>query len=98
MNYYEIERFSLSKYRRFMFVDSLDCAAKSEFFKLRIRIKVKEVLAKPGEDYQFVICDVEKKNAGKFEQAMESLKNTMLILGHMDYEEKYKQMLGQVLS
>lgn len=48
----------------------------------RIRIMVKD-----GSSYCIVFCKVLKRDVARFEEALERLKDKMLLLGHKDYPD-----------
>ena len=85
-NFVEIRKWSISKSRRFMFIDAEQCYAASCFNNCRVNIKVKSVFAKPDSKYHVVICDVPKKDVQKFERAMDGLRSKMLLCGWTSYE------------
>lgn len=52
----------------------------------RIRImKFKGEMVKDGSAYCIVFCKVLKRDVARFEEALERLKDKMLLLGHKDY-------------
>lgn len=49
-------------------------------------------------DYAVIFCRIKKKDNNKFIKAMEELKNSMLIAGHLDYEKYCKNLFSNKLE
>ena len=95
-NYLETGRIMAGFFRRFVFVDDLNCSSVSLLYRNKVRIKPRKVAKNDDEKYQLVFCDVRKKDVPMFILAMEELRNKMLLIGNLDYEtccEKYMAML-----
>ena len=57
------------------------------FVQNKVRIKFKGECAKADSPYRIVFCKVRKRDVERFEEALEKLKNKMLLLGHRDYPD-----------
>lgn len=51
----------------------------------KIVMKFKEEMARIDSPYCIIFCKVLKRDAQKFEEALEKLKDKMLLLGYRDY-------------
>ena len=92
MNYIETRKLLPSRYRHFVFIDDRNCSANHVFLKHELNAKIRDVAICEQEKYQIVFCDVEKKDVLKFQKAMESLRDNMLILGNKDYDDWCENM------
>ena len=97
-NYMEVKKGIPSRYRRFIFLDSTDCAAEKAFFRCKVPVKVIETWCRNDQPYHFAVCDVLKKYVDRFKEAMEIHKDNMLILGHTDYQEACLNLFGELLT
>ena len=50
-------------------------------------MKFKGEFEKEGSPYRIIMCRVLKRDVGRFEEALEKLKDKMLILGYRDYDK-----------
>lgn len=55
------------------------------FVQNKITMKFKGEMVKDGSAYCIVFCKVLKRDVARFEEALERLKDKMLLLGHKDY-------------
>ena len=55
------------------------------FVQNKITMKFKGEMVKDGSSYCIVFCKVLKRDVARFEEALERLKDKMLLLGHKDY-------------
>ena len=83
-NYWKPDRLPLFSVP-YAYVDAAPLLAISLFQKKQIRPRFKHVLGKEDSPYKIVFCKVRKRDVAKFEEAMEELKNKMLLLGYRDY-------------
>lgn len=85
-NYYCIRKRSW-RYRYFFFLDVKKYFADNLFIRHQVRVFFMEELRKQGTDYMMIFCKVRKKDVGRFQEALEELKNKMLLMGYPDYPE-----------
>ena len=50
-------------------------------------MKFKGEFEKEGSPYRIIMCRVLKRDVGRFEEALEKLKDKMLIKGYRDYDK-----------
>ena len=50
-------------------------------------MKFKGEFEKEGSPYRIIMCRVLKRDVGRFEEALEKLKDKMLIMGYRDYDK-----------
>ena len=86
------------KFRHFVYLDSLDCHGAGIFQQYKLHVKPKETWSRDGENYQFVVCDVPKQEVDRFMEALEALKESMLIFGHRDYEEACVRLFTEIIE
>ena len=96
VNYIEVLKLLPSTYRRFIFLDSLDCSANAVFLRYRLSVKVKAIYLNESKNYQFVICDIKKYDILRFAKAMQDLRNNMYILGHKDYDFECRKLFSKI--
>ena len=100
-NFIEVSKKLPSRYRHFVFIDTKTCAAKKIFDRYHLPVKVKETWSKDigsYSKYHITVCDVPKKYALKFIEAMHILKDNVLILGYSDYEESCEKIFGDIFE
>jgi len=100
-NFIELDRYRLCPYRQFVFIDSRECSAVTVFNKRNLKVKVKETWTKNEGvflRYQFALCNVPKKNAASFIEAMRELKDNMPLLGYSDYIQVCEDLFGLLLE
>lgn len=71
----------------YAYVDHSSYQADRLFVQNKVRIKYKGEYAKAESPYRIVLCKVQKRDAERFEEALEKLKNKMLLLGYRDYPD-----------
>ena len=98
INYLELKKLLPSKYRHYVFIDDRKYSAGSLFAANNLKIKVKETWDREEIKYQFVICDVMKKDVPLFERVMQKLKDKMLLIGNTDYENCCEAMFKEILE
>ncbi len=85
-NFLRMRKFSL-RHEYYCFVDSDEYLADGLFVKNRVRVDFKREFAKAGDTYRLIYCRTRKKDRERFLDALEQLKNKMLLCGHSDYGE-----------
>lgn len=83
---------------KYAYIDTSEYLADSLFYKREITVKFKQELVKEGEEYRIIICEIKNKDTQKFEEALEELKNKMLLYKHNSYEEYCKSLIGLLTS
>lgn len=71
----------------YAYVDHSSYLADQLFVQNKITMKFKGEMVKDGSSYCIVFCKVLKKDVARFEEALERLKDKMLLLGHKDYPD-----------
>ena len=59
-------------------------------------MKFKGEFEKKGSPYRIIMCRVFKRDVGRFEEALEKLKDKMLILGYRDYDKVCADIAGLI--
>ncbi len=85
-NFLDIRKFSLRN-DYYCFVDTGEYLADGLFVRNRVRVDFKREFAKEGDTYRLIYCRARKKDRERFLDALEQLKNKMLLCGHTDYGE-----------
>ena len=86
-NYWKMSDFSLFAVP-YAYVDHSSYLADqllSEAKGMTKTMKFKGEMVKDGSSYCIVFCKVLKRDVARFEEALERLKDKMLLLGHKDY-------------
>lgn len=83
-NYWKMSDFSLFAVP-YAYVDHSSYLADQLFVQNKITMKFKGEMVKDGSAYCIVFCKVLKRDVARFEEALERLKDKMLLLGHKDY-------------
>ena len=91
-NYWKMSDFSLFAVP-YAYVDHSSYLADQLFVQNKITMKSKKAttmkfkgeMVKDGSAYCIVFCKVLKRDVARFEEALERLKDKMLLLGHKDY-------------
>lgn len=73
-------------------MDHSSYLADSLFSQKKIRLRFKEEFTREDSPYRMIVCRVHKRDVGKFEEAMEQLKDKMLLLGYKDYGETCRRI------
>ena len=82
----------------YTYLDVEEYVADSLFYKREIPVKFITEFVKDGEKYRFIICKVRRKYIPDFEKAMEELKVKMALVGHTDYEQSCKRIMGEMFG
>ncbi len=85
-NYVKISRFSLF-FRYYFIIDTSEYLADNIFVNYQVQVKFGGEFANEDTCYRFISCRISKKDEDKFLNALNELKNKMLLYGHNDYEE-----------
>ena len=83
-NYWRLNAFSLFTIP-YVYVDHNSYLADSLFVQRKIVMKFKEEMARTDSPYRIIFCKVSKRDVKKFEDALEKLKDKILLLGYQDY-------------
>ena len=90
-NYFKTGNWFRCKY---IYMDTEDYLADSLFYKREIPMRFKGTLSRKDDEYCIVYCSFPKKYETSFLEAMEELKNKMMLLGHLDYESYCEEVIG----
>lgn len=93
--YWHLEKFSL-RHVYFAYFDVPQYLADPLFVKREVMVWYDQKFKRPDKPYVMIICHVRKKDAQRFMEALEELKNSMVICGHLDYEETVSEMMNQL--
>lgn len=85
-NYCRMKGFSIFSVP-YVYVDHCSYQADQLFVQNKVRMKFKGEYAKEESPYRIVFCKVIKKDAERFEEALDRLKSKMLLLGYRDYPD-----------
>ena len=69
----------------YAYVDHHSYLADNLFAQRKITMRFKAEYGKEGSPYVIIFCRVLKRDIGRFEEALEKLKNRMLLFGYRDY-------------
>ena len=83
-NFWKMGDFSLFTIP-YVYVDHISYFAESLFIQRKIVMKFKGEMARIDSPYRVIFCKVLKRDVQKFEDALEKLKDKMLLLGYSDY-------------
>ena len=90
--YWTIRKLSL-RFDYFTFFDTKPYLADQLFIRHQVRVWFDCEFEKDGFPYLAIMCHVRKKDVPKFLDALEDLKNSMLICGHTDYEAEVSMFM-----
>ncbi len=85
-NFMHMRKFSLRN-DYYCFVDTGEYLADGLFVRNRVRVDFKREFAREGDPYRLIYCRTRKKDRERFLDALEQLKDKMLLCGHADYGE-----------
>lgn len=83
-NYIKLTNFSLINVH-YAYFDAPEYLGDQIFVQKNLKIKFGNELKHQGEAYILVFCKIRKRDEHLFLEAMEELKNKMLLLGYTDY-------------
>ena len=93
--YWRMKDFSILSVS-YAYVDHSSYQADRLFVQNKVRVKFKGECAKEGSSYCIVFCKVRKKDAKRFEEVLEKLKNKMLLLGYLDYPDSCSEIAKMI--
>ena len=96
-NFWKMSDFSLRSVL-YAYVDHNSYLADSLLKQNRVRMKFRGEMAREDSPYCIIFCKVLKADASLFEEALEKLKDKMLLLDHRDYQkvcEDVNQMIEE---
>ena len=93
--YWTIEKHSL-RYSYFMFFDTRKYLADQLFIRHKVRVWFGDEYARDGSPYIAIFCHVRKRDVPEFLAALEDLKKSMLLCGHVDYEREISSFIDHV--
>ena len=85
-NYWRMKDFSIFSVL-YAYVDHSSYQADRLFVQNKVRVKFKGEYTKEESPYCIVLCKVRKKDAERFEEALDRIKSKMLLLGYRDYPD-----------
>lgn len=85
-NFWKMGDFSLFMVP-YIYVDHHSYLADALFVQRKIVMKFRGEMARMDSPYCIIFCKVLKRDVQKFEDALEKLKDKMLLLGHIDYAD-----------
>ena len=96
--YLKTDRFSILSlfYDYYLFFDTSQYLADRLFIRNKVRVWYDLEYAKDGSPYQAIFCRIRKKDASGFLAALEELKNSMIIHGHVNYEAEVAKYLDAI--
>lgn len=80
----------------YMYMDAEPYVAPQIFARLKLRIHVYDLYSGSMTIYKCVICRVRKKDAPKFEQAIEELAKNMILTGHPHYAKEAADFISKI--
>lgn len=80
----------------YLFFDTKPYLADQLFVRHKVRVWFDGEYSKDDEPYLAIICHVRKKDASKFENALEDLKKSMALCGHPHYEMEINKLIGKI--
>lgn len=72
---------------RYIFVDTKDYASIRLFADADIGVSHVKEMMKRGSPYRLIVCYIRKKDLDKFQNALEKLRNNVLLMGYRDYDK-----------
>ena len=94
-NYWRMRAFSIFSVP-YAYVDHSSYQADGLFVQNKVRVKFKGEFVKAESPYCIVFCKVRKKDAERFEEVLDKLKNKMLLLGYRDYPDVCKEIAKMI--
>ena len=71
---------------RFVFIDTREYVSARIFVEKGIKVSRIREMVRRDSPFRLIICSIRKKDLEKFEQALEIIRNRVLLLGYRDYE------------
>lgn len=96
--YWKINRFSFGSllFDYFLFFDTTPYLADQLFIRHKVRVWFDREYSRKGSPYLAIMCHVRKRDAAKFDEALEDLKKNMVVCGHPHYEEEINKSLDAI--
>lgn len=94
-NYWRMKALSIFSVP-YAYVDHSSYQADQLFVQNKVRMKFKGEYAKAESPYRIVFCKVIKKDAERFEEALDKLKSKMLLLGYRDYPDICSEIANMI--
>ena len=94
-NYWRMKDFSIFSVS-YAYVDHSSYQADRLFAQNKARMKFKGEYVKAESPYCIVFCKVRKKDTKQFEEALDRLKNKMLLLGYRDYPDVCREITKMI--
>ena len=87
-NYFDLGPSATGKWKHYVYLDVEEPLIVSLLARHQVHVKCEAVMHKDNEKYTMIALKVLKKDENRFLQALEELKNKMLLCGHRDYVEQ----------
>ena len=94
-NYIRIKT-RLFRKQMYAYIDTSEYLADRLFAEQKLAVRYKAEFEKEGTEYMVVCCIIRKKDEEKFLQALGKMEDKMLLMGHTDYMEFCKDLLGKM--
>ena len=94
-NYWKMKDFSIFLIL-YAYVDHSSYQADQLFVQNKVRMKFKGECEKADSPYRIVFCKVRKRDAERFEEALDKLKSKMLLLGYRDYPDICSEIANMI--
>ena len=85
-NYWRVSGLSLLSVA-YVYVDHSSYLADRLFVQNKVTMIFKREMVRDDSPYCIIFCKVLKRDTKRFEEALDKLKDKMLLLGHRDYPE-----------
>lgn len=76
----------------YVYVDHSSYLADSLFVQGKVRIKYQKEMIKENSSYCIIFCKILKRDVQRFEEALEKLKDKMLLLGYRNYAKECEEI------
>ena len=93
--YWTIKKFSL-RFAYFAFFDTTPYLADQLFIRRKVRVWFDKEFARDGSPYIAVFCHVRKRDVPQFLAALEDLKKSMMLCGHLEYQAEISKFMEEV--
>lgn len=70
----------------YAYIDNSSYLADNLLEQNKVSLKIKGEFKRKDSPYRIILCRVKKRDTGRFEEALEKLKDKMLLFGYRDYE------------
>ncbi len=72
---------------RFIYVDIKDHVSWRVFKACGIRVRSMKEMEKEGSPFRLMVCSIKKKDREKLADALEQLRNSIMLMGYRDYDK-----------